>query len=323
MTRGSRDTQPVDLEIILDEIVEHPFIVTKHTPLLLHCQKCGGQWESNYHRRVVEGKGCPYCSGQKVLIGFNDLASRYPALVEEYSLLNTRTAEEISFGSGQNVLWNCKKCGQIYPCIVYNRAHLGRGCPYCAGKTPILGVNDLATLRPYLVLEWSKENLSKPEDFTLFSNKKVKWSCQEGHTWTAAIATRALGRNCKKCSRKESKGEKEVSSHIKSMYAGEIIENDRKVLAGLELDIYLPELRIAVEYNGDYWHSDDFVSKRNTTAEKLHETKRSKCEENDVLLLFVWESDWKDKRHEIEKALNRVIEDSSDIDSILQIVSKG
>ena len=38
--------------------------------------------------------------------------------------------------------------------------------------------------------------------------------------------------------------------YIKSIYSGCIIKNDRSVLSGKELDIYLPELNIAFEFNG-------------------------------------------------------------------------
>jgi hypothetical protein len=49
--------------------------------------------------------------------------------------------------------------------------------------------------------------------------------------------------------------EKELVDFIKSIYNGEIITNNRKILKGKELDIVLPELNLAIEFNGIYWHS--------------------------------------------------------------------
>lgn len=48
----------------------------------------------------------------------------------------------------------------------------------------------------------------------------------------------------------------ELQSFIESIYKGPIIKNDRKVLDGKELDVYLPEKNLAIEFNGLYWHSD-------------------------------------------------------------------
>lgn len=52
-----------------------------------------------------------------------------------------------------------------------------------------------------------------------------------------------------------SKAEIEVKEYIKSIYSGEIIDNSRKIIAPYELDIYLPELKLAFEYDGTYWHN--------------------------------------------------------------------
>ena len=56
-----------------------------------------------------------------------------------------------------------------------------------------------------------------------------------------------------------SKAEKRLLDRIKELYDGKIVENDREVLNGLELDIYLPEKNLAIEYNGVYHHSNLFL----------------------------------------------------------------
>ena len=44
-----------------------------------HCPKCNGQWQATvYDRTRKDSTGCPYCAGQKVLKGYNDLATKYP-----------------------------------------------------------------------------------------------------------------------------------------------------------------------------------------------------------------------------------------------------
>lgn len=53
--------------------------------------------------------------------------------------------------------------------------------------------------------------------------------------------------------------QKNIVDYIKSIYSGDIIENDKSILDGLEIDIYLPELKIGFEFNGDYWHMNPLI----------------------------------------------------------------
>lgn len=73
---------------------------------------------------------------------------------------------------------------------------------------------------------------------------------------------------------------------IKSIYDDEIIENDRSILNGKELDIYLPKLKIAFEFNGIYWHSEIYKEIN------YHQKKSLLCKENGIRLFHIWEDDW-------------------------------
>lgn len=91
--------------------------------------------------------------------------------------------------------------------------------------------------------------------------------------------------------------EKSVFNFIKSIYSGEILTNDRKVLGGKELDIYMPELDIAIECNGTFWHSE--LQGRD---KKYHLDKLTECESRGVRLVHLWEHDWNNKQ-EIFKSM--------------------
>ncbi len=93
------------------------------------CSK-GHEWEttiSNRHR----GTGCPYCSGNKVLTGYNDLQTLNPVLASEwnYEKNNDLTPADVMPNSGKKVWWKCSK-GHDWEATINNRSN-GNGCPIC------------------------------------------------------------------------------------------------------------------------------------------------------------------------------------------------
>lgn len=112
----------------------------------------------------------------------------------------------------------------------------------------------------------------------------------------------------------KSRAEDELTEFIRSIYSGEV-KKDRALLRGRELDIYLPELKLAIEFNGTYWHRDS-EAMRNTRGilpSELHRLKQEKCAELGVLLLFVWENDWKAHRSLTERRIAGCLEDADKI----------
>jgi hypothetical protein len=69
--------------------------------------------------------------------------------------------------------------------------------------------------------------------------------------------------------------EQEVLSYIQSF--GFEAHSTRKVIAPKEIDIYIPELRLGIEYCGLYWHCD-----QNKPEKKYHFNKMKACEEQEV-----------------------------------------
>lgn len=84
------------------------------------------------------GDGCPYCSGHRVLTGFNDLATTHPELLTEWDTdKNDKSPNEISFGSAYKAHWICE-AGHEWDAPLCNRTK-GSGCPECcdSGKSQI------------------------------------------------------------------------------------------------------------------------------------------------------------------------------------------
>lgn len=91
-----------------------------------------------------------------------------------------------------------------------------------------------------------------------------------------------------------SKYEQEISDYISTFYTGECIRNSRDIISPLELDLYYPEKKIAIEFNGDYWHSEIYKSS------EYHKNKYLLCKEKEILLISIFESKWNSNKEEIE-----------------------
>lgn len=164
--------------------------------------EAGHSFDMQIKKRTLRGNGCPYCSGHRVLVGFNDLATTHPHLAKEWDFeKNDCSPTDVSKGSNQKVYWKCEK-GHHWLAQINSRAGRNLGCPYCSGKLPICGETDLATIHPSLCLEWNyeKNNELTPQNVLAQSNKTVWWRCNNcGNEWKTAISHRSNGRGCPKC----------------------------------------------------------------------------------------------------------------------------
>ena len=171
--------------------------------------KCenGHEWPATIASRNFGKNGCPYCSGKKVLKGFNDLATTNPELLKEwdYSKNINITPFEVTKASHKKVSWICLKCGTSYPAAIYSKTLSKSKCPVCSGKQVKKGYNDLKTLYPDIAKYWDySKNELKSEDVQAFKNTKVYWICPIcGQSYFCRIADRVKGKNsmCSKCSR--------------------------------------------------------------------------------------------------------------------------
>lgn len=107
------------------------FTLGSHTKVHWVCSK-GHKYESTIAKRVKSIIGCPYCSGKRVLKGYNDLATLFPELLKEWNFEKNLNISpfDISAGSDLSVWWKCNKCGLEWQSKIYSRKY-GHGCPIC------------------------------------------------------------------------------------------------------------------------------------------------------------------------------------------------
>lgn len=92
--------------------------------------------------------------------------------------------------------------------------------------------------------------------------------------------------------------EKEILTFIKSIYDKEIVENSRKIIPPKELDIYIPNKNLAIEFNGLHWHDERSIDKN------YHLTKTKLCDEKGIDLIQIFEDDWSEHKNIIKSIIS-------------------
>ena len=236
------------------------------------CPKCGTEYYSKV-ATVSNGHLCARCARKRI----GELNSRvtpdkiknarrvsdYPEIAKEwdYQKNGVLTPETVLAGSEKKIWWRCPR-NHSYLAIPGNRIKGHTGCPYCAGKKVLSGFNDFASQFPDLAEMWNYEkNEILPSQITSHSNKSVWWKCPKcGHEWKANPNNIVNGQNCPRCSSslRTSLPEQAIYYYLSK------VENatSRETIDGWEVDVFLPDYSIAIEYDGLYYHSSEDVLER-------------------------------------------------------------
>ena len=178
--------------------------IGSHKKVIWRCEK-GHEWEVAVKSRTINKTGCPYCSHNKVLAGFNDLATLLPDIAAEWSDRNyPLLPTQVTVFANRKAWWKCKDCGREWNTLISTRSG-GSKCPYCSGYIFLKGFNDLQTTHPEIASEWSEKNLSlKPDEVNAKSRKNVWWRCSKcGNEWKSVINARVKGTVCPVCAERE------------------------------------------------------------------------------------------------------------------------
>lgn len=180
------------------------------------------------------------------------------------------------------------------PVVHYNSKY---GCPECWNKSKQYGLSEIIKLT---------ESICKNKGFTVlnyfpklkkYAQPLIELKCTKGHIFKRSLHEITHSVGCPFCQGRASKWETAVYNYIDSLgvpaihgYRGWFSENTK-----LEIDIYIPKLKVGFECNGDFWHSEIKLNK------DAHAQKYIKAKERGIQLFQIWESEWKDNKTGVEK----------------------
>lgn len=198
-----------DFEKNNEQLSPQSVLACSHKSVYWKCNS-GHSWKTAIRDRIKSG-GCPYCSGKRIVAGYNDFATKHPDLLDEWNYeKNSVAPQEIASSSNAKVWWKCSVCGHEWQAQIGNRAR-GSECPICSEKKRAENSRiasyekSLAVLYPELLKEWDyKQNKNfDPKTINPGSEQKVYWKCKKcGNSYIAGIGSRTSGTACPICAGK-------------------------------------------------------------------------------------------------------------------------
>ena len=152
-------------------------------------------------------------------------------------------------------------------------------CPFCANIKVSIS-NNLEKIYPNIAKDWHpiKNGKLKPKDVIAGTAKKVWWKCDKGddHEWETTVDSRISGSGCPFCTLTPQSREELIITHeLITIFKGINPKGFKTRVKGKlrSIDIYIPDLKLGIEFDGSYWHKD----KRALDKLKTEEVEAEGC----------------------------------------------
>jgi len=260
--------------------------INSYTKLRFLCPE-GHEFAMSFNH-FQQGYRCPICAGvQKHTIEYvKEFAERQGQSCLSKNYVNNHT----------KLQFRCPE-GHIYE-MTFSCFKQGQRCPICAINNRKLTIEQVKGF-----VEGQGQTCISNEYVN--SQTKLQFRCPEGHIYEMKFNDFQQGHLCPICASQQatSKAEKEVLAYVESIYKGTILPNNKEQITnprtgyGLELDIYMPDLKFAIEYNGTYWHSEPYQKYKD-------EQKLIQCQQKGIYLLVILEEEWVRDKEECKNRIN-------------------
>jgi len=253
---------------------------TGHSKLSITCPEHGDFLQTASSHLI--GRGCPGCKG-----GTADNQASFIAKASKKYGGKFDYSKVVYIRSADKVCIICRDHGEYWQAP---NTHLaGVGCPGCWGDRRGIQQrsNTLEFIQKAREVHGDRYEYGQVEYSRNFEHVAI--TCRKHGIFHQRPDKHLVGNGCTKCtSFGQSKGEIIISEFVRSLGL-EVIEGDRKLIGPLELDILIPEKKIAIEFNGVIWHSDKFKKDR-----QYHANKTKRVNEAGYRLIHIWEDALRD-----------------------------
>lgn len=244
-----------------NSFTSYEYCKTSHEDVWWYCPKGHKDYLASINNRTrkIKPTNCPECweerrgkasAKPRPFHSFGDL---YPELLLEWDKQNKVNPYSLKPRSEYLASWVCSK-GHTWEAYVSNRSSQNTQCPYCTNKKLLKGFNDLETKFPSISSEFNYQKNGIKSDEVLYGSRNSYWfTCSKcGNEWKSSVENRTRqGKGCRKCSTTESIPENILRSSLVPFGA---LPTAHK-LGKWNVDIFFPDSKTVVEYDGSYYHS--------------------------------------------------------------------
>ena len=235
----------------------------------------------------LQGKGCPECNGKHI---------RLPELITKCNLIHNNKYDysKIDFNTvKENSIIICPIHGEFKQSLdAHSR---GQGCPKCANKN----VDTESYIEKAKLVHGNRYDYSLVEYIN--SKTKINISCNIHGIFKQSPDKHLFGQGCSKCANNgKSKKEKYIKDFLNELNIY-FIENPKNIIPPQELDIFVPDKNIGIEFNGLYWHSELHKDKN------YHLHKTNLCKEQGIKLIHIFEDELDYKQDIIKSRLKNIL----------------
>lgn len=251
------------------------------TPILWQCEK-GHVWESTWLGVAIQGHWCHECGNQ------------IPYTLEDcVQIAKDRNGVCLStdYNDANSILlWKCNKDGYEWKTTLSSIVNGKTWCPKCVNLAS-------PTIKEIELFAKNKGWTFLSENY-VNNRTNMEWQCQKGHKWKATWNNiKDAKRECPNCCLNQtSKMEQELYQFVLKIRPNAL--NGKKGLLNnkkMSLDVFDPDTRRAIEFDGDYFHS--FRNKRYSPEREFE--KHLQCIEADIILIRIKEKDWNINKNKI------------------------
>lgn len=255
----------------------------------------------------LRGNGCPKCKGAAASAAKRIDAKTFIARVQavhgdRYDYSNT-----VYLGSSKNLTVTCKVHGGFSQLAWGHMA--GNGCPKCKGAA----ISSAQTRSTEEVVAAARAIHGDRYDYSLVKyvkgTEKVDIMCRKHGVFPQTMDNHISGHGCPKCASNASRPELDILAIVEA--AGHKAEHRYRPiwLDGKELDIYVPALKLAIEYCGSHVHNvDRNVFGAAPKHKQYHYAKWKACHDNGVTLITIYDFLWMTNRDKIVRMLNHKLQ---------------
>jgi hypothetical protein len=240
----------------------------------------------------LSGQGCPKCAGrgmstEEIIEQFKKVhGDKYDYSKVVFSKMHSK------------VCIICKEHGEFWQAPA--KHILGQGCPKC-------GIVKRSTSRTLTTSDFIDKAKAVHGDTYIYDKTEyngtyeyVTITCRSHGDFKQRANDHLNGHGCPICGNNVSLAEREISEYIREL-GFNTVEKDRSTLADKEIDILVPDANIGIEYDGLYWHSDEFKDRN------YHLNKTEQCMSVGIRLIHIFEDEWNDKKNIIKSIISNIL----------------